>query len=599
MRAQATGHGYETQRLDLALQERGLRVATAPEGREIRYVRVIREQVFAPDEFFGDLPGSARTWRTHTRRHPVTVVNGLHALTREVVVRRELPFAVGRRYRQVDADEGMRNLRKLGIFALVRVVAVELPGDQEGVGVVVYTRDFWTLRFETNFEGTAGNYRLLGQLAERNLLGRGKTGLLRYELRTATFSVGEVYYDYRLAGGQHELSESFDLIVNRASGKPEGAVVGLSFARPFYRLAQRWSYELSLRDVHQVSRTLDSTGQVIGADLSGSPTVDVVPCAVSVPECAPQVYASASARVSAAVHRRIGYTVRHTLSAGAVVNDRRARAIAETGLAPGQLAAFEARVLPAARRLVYPYLRHRVDTPRFTAFTNLGTYGVSENVQLGPWTDASFGLPLSVLGSTADGLLAGARAGYVAQLGQGLLDLSAGAGARLQGRRTVDQELTGQLRAATPPWLAGRLVLLGRLEARRRDTARTVVSLDSAGGLRGYPVGAFVLRGGSRMFGSLEYRTLPLALDAVHVGAVAFYDGGSLFRELRDLRYHHCAGIGLRLLLPQFNRFVLRIDAGAALDAPGFSVVASYGSGQAVPLTPTEDRAREADIRAQ
>ena len=48
-------------------------------------------------------------------------------------------------------------------------------------------------------------------------------------------------------------------------------------------------------------------------------------------------------------------------------------------------------------------------------------------------------------------------------------------------------------------------------------------------------------------------------------------------------------GVGLRGLLPQFNREVFRLDLGVPIDGSGFSVTLSGGTGQAVPLTNRED----------
>lgn len=595
--AQGEGGSYEARRLGRALRARGLSEAGGAEGRTIVRVHVIREEVFAQDEFlFGGGSGPAGT--SGGGFQALTFLNHLHGLTAEKVILRELPFEVGEAYRAAAAEEGMRNLRGLGIFALVRIVPVESPGGG-GVDVVVYTRDLWSLRLESDFQGQGANLQLLGQLTERNMFGLGKTGSLRFELRPDTVSAGEVYYDYRLLGGRQELRESFDVVVNRATGEAEGFFAFAGVGRPFYKLAQRWSYEVSASVQREVSRTLDDQGRARGADLSDEPSTDGSSCDLAREDCVPQVYARGSGVVSAAVHRRFGHVVRQTWTGGFAFSDRSARAIAETRLPAAQRARFESRVLPRARRLSYPYLRYRLDTPRFGVFSDLGAFGISENVQLGPWTDTTLGVPLAALGSARDGLLAGTSVGYRAQLGRGLLDVYGAAGARLEGGRVLDQRLTGQLRAATPPWLLGRLVLLGRFEGRQRDSARSVVLLDGANGLRGHPIGAFVERGGSRMFGSMEYRTLPLRWDAVHVGLVGFYDAGSVHRRVADITLHHGAGAGLRLLLPQLNRFVLRVDAGVALDVPGYAVLASYGVGQAVPLTPIEDQALQAGIRGQ
>ena len=110
-------------------------------------------------------------------------------------------------------------------------------------------------------------------------------------------------------------------------------------------------------------------------------------------------------------------------------------------------------------------------------------------------------------------------------------------------------------------------------------------------GLRGYPTGAFSVVGGNRMRANLEWRTRPLVFESVHLGAVVFYDAGSVYGVLREAVFHHSVGAGLRLLFPQFNHAPFRADFGVPLDAKGFSVIVSYGTQQAVPLTAEDDAA--------
>jgi hypothetical protein len=44
-------------------------------------------------------------------------------------------------------------------------------------------------------------------------------------------------------------------------------------------------------------------------------------------------------------------------------------------------------------------------------------------------------------------------------------------------------------------------------------------------------------------------------------------------------------------LFPQFNQTPFRLDLGVPLDEEGFSVLLSYGSEQAIPLTAADDAA--------
>jgi hypothetical protein len=52
------------------------------------------------------------------------------------------------------------------------------------------------------------------------------------------------------------------------------------------------------------------------------------------------------------------------------------------------------------------------------------------------------------------------------------------------------------------------------------------------------------------------------------VGAVLFYDGGDAPATLNALGWHQDAGVGLRLLIPQFNRSVVRFDLAFPFEQP-------------------------------
>jgi hypothetical protein len=232
---------------------------------------------------------------------------------------------------------------------------------------------------------------------------------------------------------------------------------------------------------------------------------------------------------------------------------------------------------------VAPSFSYALSLPRYHVFQNLRTYGQSENVRVGPSASASFAFPIEALGSSQDAMTFSYGAGYVWALGRGLLDLSASAGARYEGGEASDQAVSALARGATPPWLLGRLV--GRLSfyGQRRDTSGSQVTLGGAT-LRGYESGAFRVLGGNSIRGNLEYRSLPLDILSVHLGGVLFYDVGSVYATVDEVEMHHSAGLGFRVLFPQFNRSVFRFDFGVPLDADGYSVVLSYGSSQAVSL---------------
>ena len=235
MKAQAGDALYESQRVQRALRERSLEVDPQPEGKRIAYVEIVREEVLAEDELRIPivLPRFAPTWP-----------NAFHWTTRERVIRRELLLEDGDRYRALRAEESMRNLRALGIFALVRIVAVRTT-DPNRVGLLVYTRELWSLRTEVAFAGAGSAFQLTGALVERNFLGRNKELSVRFDIDPKAYSLGHEYYDPRLLGSELSLDESFDVILNRSSGHPEGSQGGLTLARPFRNLGQAWSWALA------------------------------------------------------------------------------------------------------------------------------------------------------------------------------------------------------------------------------------------------------------------------------------------------------------------------------------------------------------------
>jgi hypothetical protein len=75
---------------------------------------------------------------------------------------------------------------------------------------------------------------------------------------------------------------------------------------------------------------------------------------------------------------------------------------------------------------------------------------------------------------------------------------------------------------------------------------------------RGYVYGYF--RGGSGYAGTLELRTSAINVLSARVGGVAFYDVGGAGGSLREARPNQSLGAGVRVLFPQINRQVFRLD---------------------------------------
>lgn len=585
--AQGLEDSYEQKRVLQYLTSASLRVETAPEGKRIRQLRFERREVFEGDDLLVPvvLPTFASTWP-----------NTFHWLTERSTIERELLVHEGDTYQQTLVEESMRNLRGLGVFALVQIAPVQ-TGEPGTVDLLVYTRDLWSLRLEQQFSGAGSSFELAAQLVERNFLGRDKSLAGRFSLQPDRYTIGQTFVDPRVAGESLRLSESFDLIFNRDSGKPEGSTGGLYFGRPFYNIGQRFSIDLTFAYSAQVWRDIRD-GRLLGYDARAGDTHGFK-CAVGTDDCIPLVWDETRVQLDIGVHRRFGERWIQTFSAGGGVYDRDAGANEETRLRNDlQRRVFEREIVPRSRRDVYPYARYQLSLPQFKIFTNLGTFGLSESVQVGPILDATILAPLKILGSNRDGLSSTAAIGYVWAGHDALLQITGQGWSRLDAGRAIDQRGTLQLRAASPSidWLWGRLIGRFYWEVRHNDTQNTLVTLGGGNGLRGYPAQYLFKRGANRMLWNFEYRTRPWQLQSIHIGFVAFYDAGSVYKGLENLRIYHAVGAGARVLFPQFNRTCFRLDVGQPIGERGLSVLLSYGSDQVVALTPSEDLAAQTGL---
>lgn len=587
--ARADDETYERERLRKVLVAGHYERDPAPEGKRIAFVRIVQEDVFVEKELEVPvlLPEFAPTWP-----------NTFHWLTEKDVIERELLFREGDAYDEAKVQESIRNLRGLGTFSVVRSATVR-TADPGAVGVLVYTRDLWSLRTETAFGGTGSAFSGTLTLIERNLLGQNKQLALSAGIAPKTFSVGQGYGDGRLFGEKLSLSEGVAVIFNRDTGESEGSAGSVGFGHPFYDLAQEWSWGVGASYSVSVARSL------IGGEVTGfQPSADgrsPTPCAIGwppqtrtvdervagaprtlEPRCLAGVWEDRSVGASVSATYRHGTRTKQEYSFGWGFSHRAVDPNAETDLEPADEAIFREQILPRARRSVYPSLHYGLYLPNYAVFENLGTFGQSETVRVGPGAEMGVSFPIRAFGSSTDAMNVSGELKYTLADGGALGTASVNAGSRMEDGRVSDQRIGGGVAGATPPWFLGRFVAAAGWTARRRDTSNGQVVLGGDNGLRGYASGRFRVIGGSAVTGNVEYRSLPLDISSVQLGGVAFYDIGSVYETLRTAEVHHDVGLGLRILFPQVNRDVFRFDFGVPLDERGFAILFSYGTAQMI-----------------
>jgi len=82
--------------------------------------------------------------------------------------------------------------------------------------------------------------------------------------------------------------------------------------------------------------------------------------------------------------------------------------------------------------------------------------------------------------------------------------------------------------------------------------------------LRGYPSGAY--RGENAIVYNLEFRSRPAELWTVQLGGTAFLDAGAVWDKGETPDFRQSIGSGLRIVFPQLERSVMRIDWALPLE---------------------------------
>ncbi len=263
------------------------------------------------------------------------------------------------------------------------------------------------------------------------------------------------------------------------------------------------------------------------------------------------------------------------------------------GIDPAITAQFEADVFPRTELISEPYVTYSIYQPRYQILRNVQTYDLAEDLQVGPSASATLAQGLTALGGdftftrptvSAGWTFAFARDGYVQP--------SAGASMRFEqgapnGWGSIDNSADIALHAASPSFPRFRIVGYAELDTEWHNTQNQFYSIGSDSGLRGYNVSEFRSLSdpnARRAIAQLELRTAPIPWWVLRAGAVAFYEVGGASSSLADIALYNDVGVGLRLLVPQLNRDVFRVDVAFPLqnadDNPAFHphLIAGFAS---------------------
>ncbi len=457
--------------------------------------------------------------------------NRLHIVTREKTVKKQLLFAEGDAYDPRLIAESERILRDNRYFYDAAVKPV--PNAAGGVDVEVTTRDVWTLKPEFSISRGGGENKVMFGFEESNLLGRGQRVLLT---RIDDVDRESTAFEY----SDRHISSRWLSALLRVAENSDGHARRLIVAKPFHALDARRAAGIDLFDDER--RTAFYVLGEEAAEYRHERT------RVS-------VYGGWSAGLKKSWVRR--------WTAGFVYDDNRFSAALEPKLP---------QLIPADRKLVYPFIAIELLEDRFEKSTNHDQIERSEDFYMGTRMTASLGYASTAL----DADRASAIYGLAGTHSFGSLD-----------DRALLLAATAHGRHERGDFANALLTFNARYYARQSDKRLFFALLDVARGhdldfddpvelggdtgLRGYPLR--YQTGESRALVSFEQRYFtdwyPWRL--FRVGGAVFFDVGRTWGDNpaggTDLGWLKDVGFGLRFAPTRLStRKIIHLDIAFPLD---------------------------------
>ena len=538
---------YERRVLQAELAKRDAEVDDSPEGKVISDVEIVTLEVFDESDPIPDF------------------FNVFHVVSRERVIRRELLLHRGEPFRRRRADESVRNLRSLPQLSLVVLVALKDP-DPNRVRLLLIAKDIWSLRLNWNAQvGPGGLTYLILNPSERNFLGTHLLVGATFELFRSRYGVSGTVAHSRLFGTRLRSLAQVGAYVNRASGSTEGSFGQFSYGMPKYSETQRWSYGVSLQWDDGITR--------VNVALPHEP----YPTSTSLPYESGGVTLFSYRREAyyevLQATRSFGSRHKLDLTFGMEASRRVYRSLVPDSVDPAERQKFAEREIPVSDTRMAPFFQlSRYDNDFFKTI-EIEALGLQEEFRLGPQALLRAYAAGKQFGSTRDiaGLFSGLA--YTMPLGNGLV--------RAVGTSLVEYANDGRhqgmlalgARIASPRFPLGRIHLDAVMENRYQNYLRDRSFLGGDGRLRGYAAAdtevSGSLRGSDLVAMNLEFRSRGINVLSFQCGLAAFYDVGGTATRFDALAVKHSAGLGLRVLFPNFDRTVFRADWAFPLN-PGY-----------------------------
>jgi hypothetical protein len=527
--------------IEEALDHFGLEEDPHPEGKVVESVEVYVLEVF--DE-----------------RDPVpNFVNIFHMKTRDWVVQQQVLQEVGQVWDSRAVLETERNLRSLRQLSVANAVAAK-GSSTEKVKLVVVVKDVWSLRLNSSWAyGSDGLDYLLLNPTEWNLGGIRAALGAQFVLTRYNYSLGGDFSYPRMFGSLYSVEIGAGVTTNRFSGENEGGYGLFSFSRPQISSRTKWAYGTNSTLRFETTRQPASGEMTQLAFKNNEGEIEVVPW----------MYNTEALDANYWFLRSFGTHKKFDLGFGLEMNHRRYTNDFDETVSPEVVSAFDSEYLPVSDTRIDPYVSLNAYEMRFLRALNIESLGLQEDFRLGYGVSTVLFAGAEALGSTRNHVGSNLSMGYTFAVSDGMLRF--GVSNRVVVANLERNEAFASLRGrfVSPNVGFGRLHLDGYLGIRTYNYLN--VSGFSLGGnnrLRGYPSGQEEFFGTNMAVANAEFRTDSVDILSAQVGLAAFYDVGDAENELSEIRLAQGAGAGLRLLFPQAERTVMRLDWGFPFNAP-------------------------------
>jgi hypothetical protein len=354
-----------------------------------------------------------------------------------------------------------------------------------------------------------------------------------------------------VAGSRIQASVDANIIVNKDSGKPEGTFGSFQYGEPLYSTRQEWAWggvaswrkEIARRFVGTTLATFDA---------------DVTP----EPDAIPYVYDAESISGQVAATRSFGVDVKHDLTLGMAVSRRAYRVPALPEVDPRAVQEFEESAVPVSDTSNGPFMVLHFYLNQYRELLDVETLGLQESFLTGPEIYLRLQPVAQLFASTRNYVshslaLAHTQAfgtGFVRPYVAGAIDVAPSDGTIYDTRAQVG------LRVVSPSFYIGRLVYDATALWRPHNFLNVLSDIGGDGRLRGYPSALYL--GDNVVASNLEFRSRPFTLWTFQIGGVLFYDMADAYDELAEFRPKHGGGFGVRVVAPQLQRSVIRVDWG-------------------------------------